>query len=346
MFERFTEGARRVIFFGRFEAAESGSAFVETEHLLLGALRQDNELALRLLGSEAAIAALRERISPPRTGNRVSSSVDLPLNPESKRVLAYAAEESQRLGHRHIEIEHLLLGMLREESSRAAQALRAASLDPSRLLEQLARHAVAPTVEAEQPFAPMERLVTKEDLHRLIDELNPNLWTAAAKALQAVERRGSVIIARGRATAAGASESNMSDLLERFTEQARRSIFFARCEASSSGSSTIESEHLLLGLLREHEPLVHRLRLEGVAEIQREIERKKPDPPDLALSSQCVRAITLAAQEASRLNHKQVANEHLLSGLLLVDDCLGGELLRKQGIEVEQARRDLEEGKL
>ena len=50
-------------------------------------------------------------------------SVDLPLSHECKRVLAYAAEEAERLSHKHIGTEHLLLGLLREEKSFAAEIL-------------------------------------------------------------------------------------------------------------------------------------------------------------------------------------------------------------------------------
>jgi hypothetical protein len=63
MFERYTEATRRVIFFARYEAAESGSPFIETGHLLIAVLRQDHALALRLLGSEEKIAALQARSS-------------------------------------------------------------------------------------------------------------------------------------------------------------------------------------------------------------------------------------------------------------------------------------------
>jgi len=52
MFERYTEAARRVLFRGRYGAARRGNPFIETEHLLLGLLDEDHNLALRLLGSE------------------------------------------------------------------------------------------------------------------------------------------------------------------------------------------------------------------------------------------------------------------------------------------------------
>lgn len=125
MFERYTETARRAIFFARYEASQFGSPYIETEHLLLGVLREDKALANRLLASRARADEIRDVItsrSSPRI--KVSTSVDLPLTHESKRVLAYAAEESQRRNHKHIDAAHLLLGLLREEKCFAAELLR------------------------------------------------------------------------------------------------------------------------------------------------------------------------------------------------------------------------------
>jgi Clp amino terminal domain, pathogenicity island component len=124
MFERYTEKARRTIFFGRYEASQFGSAYIETEHLLLGLLREDKELANAFLGSRAAVESIRrqiERHTAPR--EKVATSVDLPLSHECKRVLAYGAEEAERVNHKHIGTAHLLLGVLREEKCFAAQLL-------------------------------------------------------------------------------------------------------------------------------------------------------------------------------------------------------------------------------
>ena len=49
MFERYTEKARRVIFFARYEASQFGSPCIETEHLLLGLLREDKALVRSLV---------------------------------------------------------------------------------------------------------------------------------------------------------------------------------------------------------------------------------------------------------------------------------------------------------
>ena len=124
MFERYTEKARRTIFFARYEASQFGSAFIETEHLLLGVLREDKALANAFLGSHAAVESIRKQIERHTgPGEKVATSVDLPLSHECKRVLAYGAEEAERVNHKHIGTDHLLLGLLREERSFAAQLL-------------------------------------------------------------------------------------------------------------------------------------------------------------------------------------------------------------------------------
>src|ERR1700759_184993 len=140
MFERYTEKARRVIFFARYEASQFGSPYIETEHLLLGLLREDKALANRFLRSHAAIESIRKQIEAHTTvREKVSTSVDLPLSHECKRVLAYGAEEAGRLNHKHIGTEHLLLGLLREEKCFAAEILHERGLRLSTIREELAR---------------------------------------------------------------------------------------------------------------------------------------------------------------------------------------------------------------
>src|SRR5471032_2117226 len=140
MFERYTEKARRVIFFARYEASQFGSPYIETEHLLLGLLREDKALANRFLRSHAAVESIRKQIEGHTTiREKVSTSVDLPLSHECKRVLAYGAEEAEWLNHKHIGTEHLLLGLLREEKCFAAEILHERGLRLSTIREELAR---------------------------------------------------------------------------------------------------------------------------------------------------------------------------------------------------------------
>ncbi len=140
MFERYTEKARRVIFFARYEASQFGSPYIETEHLLLGLLREDKALTNRFLRSHASVESIRKQIEGHTTiREKVSTSVDLPLSNECKRVLAYAAEEAERLSHKHIGTEHLLLGLLREEKCFAAEILLERGLRLPTIREELQR---------------------------------------------------------------------------------------------------------------------------------------------------------------------------------------------------------------
>jgi ATP-dependent Clp protease ATP-binding subunit ClpA len=125
MFERFTERARRVLFFARYEASQLGSLSIETEHLLLGVLREGKGLTSRLFSeSHLSLDEVRRAIEARSVfREKVSTSVEIPFSPESKRVLQFAMDESGRLGHSFIGTEHLLLGLLREERSDAAQLL-------------------------------------------------------------------------------------------------------------------------------------------------------------------------------------------------------------------------------
>src|SRR5450755_3935280 len=141
MFERCTEKARRVISFARYAASQSGSPNIETEHLLLGLLREDQALLTnRFLRSDASVEFIRKQIEGHTAiREKISTSVDLPLSIECKRVLAYAAEEAERLSHKHIGTEHLLLGLLREEKCFAAEILHERGLRLSTIREELAR---------------------------------------------------------------------------------------------------------------------------------------------------------------------------------------------------------------
>ena len=141
MFERYTEQARRVIFFARYEASNYGSPCIETEHILLGLLREDKEI-FRLLPRVDA-ESIRKLVEAKSQGRKsISTAVDLPLSDESKRVLKYAAEEADRLNHKHIGTEHLLPGLLRETSCFAANLLCERGADLAKLrtrIEKLTR---------------------------------------------------------------------------------------------------------------------------------------------------------------------------------------------------------------
>jgi len=168
MFERYTERARRVIFFARYETSILGSKTIETEHLLLGLLREETNLLQRLLERPDIEADMRARIKARITaGPKISTSVDLPLSDACKRILQYSGEEASRMNHQFIGTEHLLLGILREKGCLAEELLTEAgvSLDA-------ARDAVAKASPPDRPV-PAESSPSAEysSIHALVDRL-------------------------------------------------------------------------------------------------------------------------------------------------------------------------------
>ena len=143
MFERYTEKARRVVFFARYEASQFGATQIEAEHLLLGLVREDKTLTHRFFHrSHVNFESIRREIEDRSVlRERLPTQAELLLATEAKHVLAYAAEESERLGHRHIGTEHLLLGLLREENSVAAEILYERGLRLSDIRNELMRQA-------------------------------------------------------------------------------------------------------------------------------------------------------------------------------------------------------------
>src|SRR3954469_15539701 len=177
MFERYTERARRVIFFARYEASQFGSTTIETEHLLLGLIREDKNLTNRFLRNHSSIESIRKEIEGRTTiREKVSTSIDLPLSNECKRILAYAAEEAERLNHRHIGTEHLLLGILREEKCVAAEILQERGLRLNTIREELSRAVVDRQQVANKPketplLSEFSRDLTQAAMDGILDPL-------------------------------------------------------------------------------------------------------------------------------------------------------------------------------
>ena len=215
-----------------------------------------------------------------------ATSVDIPLSNQCKRVLAYAAEESVRLGDQSIGPEHLLLGLLRETGCFAQRALTTRGAELKRLRKELSESPRENSGRREPPLPAQYFRVLRAKTH------NP-------------------------------------------------AIIFAMYEASRFGSSAIETEHLLLGLVHEDKPTVDRLfsmPTSPKTQFGRSIEAngtsENPGPMNLAnmpLADQGKRALASAVAEAGQLGHKAVGPEHLLLGLLYETDGFGAQMLIERG---------------
>jgi len=131
MFERYTEHARRAIFFARFEAIHRRAATISTAHILLGLSWEENSRAAVILSLKdklTDVCALLGIPLRPCTEIPYSQNNDLPLDRDSKITLAYAVNEADRDWQEMIDTDHLLRGLLRF-SNQASEALHSLSVD-------------------------------------------------------------------------------------------------------------------------------------------------------------------------------------------------------------------------
>ncbi|HZR28139.1 MAG TPA: Clp protease N-terminal domain-containing protein [Terriglobales bacterium] len=307
MFERYSEGARRAIFFARYEASQFGSSHIETEHLLLALMRENKTLGNVWLTPEGARNIRLKIESAGKNQKKISTSVDLPLSSECKQVLSNAAEQADHHSNSYIGTCHLLLGLLSQQSCLAAQ-----------LLTQYG-------ITAEQIQGLQE--TTSEQPYKATNFEKATTLELAGSDLSSKHKQGPTL------------------MFQRYTEKARRVIFFARYEASRFGLPQIGSEHLLLALLREDHALMYGLMSPEDGEIIRSAiesiyEEKKNTSGDLPLTPECKQVLNNAAKQADQLSDPHIGTQHLLLGLLS-QKSFAAELLTQRGVTAEKVLQTL-----
>jgi ATP-dependent Clp protease ATP-binding subunit ClpC len=177
VFEKFTEKARRVMFFARYEASQFGADSIQSGHLLLGLLRESEKTSIMLLerlGVQTTL--LRERLVAALTpkDRKIlpgSTSIDIPMEDEVKRILQHAAQDSARLNAKYVGSEHLLLGMLHEEANLAGNLLKEMGADLIAAKEILLESAKE------------EKIAKKKKEHPLLSEYARNLSELAERGI-------------------------------------------------------------------------------------------------------------------------------------------------------------------
>jgi len=125
MFERFTDRARKVMQLANKEAQRLNHEYIGTEHILLGLVKEGAGVAARVL-KDLEIDLHKIRLEVERvveSGPDMVTMGKLPQTPRAKKVIEYSIEEARNLNHNYVGTEHLLLGLLREQESVAAQVL-------------------------------------------------------------------------------------------------------------------------------------------------------------------------------------------------------------------------------
>ena len=184
MFERFTDGARRVVVFAQEEARELNHSYIGTEHLLLGLMRDAEGVTAQAL-QELGIRrdAVREQVMEIIGRGERPPSGHIPFTPRAKKVLELSLREALQLSHNYIGTEHILLGLIREGHGVAAKVLATLGGDLSRVRDKVIELAPAGTGEARAQAAVVRVAGSPVQLEEIVDRLE-----AIARRLTAIER--------------------------------------------------------------------------------------------------------------------------------------------------------------
>ncbi len=182
--ERFTQRARRVLSLAQEEAERMRHAYIGTEHLLLGLMREEGGVAgrvLRDLGVEQRrVQEMVERLTG-ATGGRSSAVSKIDLAPGTKRVLELAVDEARRMGHHYIGTEHLLLGLVRQNEGVAMDVLKKLGISAEQIRRQTRRVLQENPVQAasRQPAAAKEARSKDRPKTPMVDQLATDLTAMA-----------------------------------------------------------------------------------------------------------------------------------------------------------------------
>lgn len=123
MEDRYTDGVKNAWKFAAQEAANLGSDYIGTEHLLIGIAHEGDSAGGKILNSLGiTVGTLEELLSGSRNTSLFRRS-ELYVAPRTKRVLEMAVEEANELGNSYVGTEHLLLAILHEGGGLAVRIL-------------------------------------------------------------------------------------------------------------------------------------------------------------------------------------------------------------------------------
>lgn len=171
MWQRFTERARKIVFYAQEEAGKLGENYVSTEHLLLGLTRENDSMAARVLERmNISLRRIRSEVERQVARGDASLGQDMQLTPRAKRVIDLAYLEARDLSNNYIGTEHLLLGLIHEAEGLAGKVLTklGADLERARLEVRALQEASKEPQQNMPPPPPVAENVRLERLARRV----------------------------------------------------------------------------------------------------------------------------------------------------------------------------------
>ncbi|HZR38639.1 MAG TPA: Clp protease N-terminal domain-containing protein [Ktedonobacteraceae bacterium] len=309
-FTRFTERARKVLSLSQEEAQRFQHNYIGTEHLLLGLVREGEGVGAKVLARLGVdLQRVREKVEYIiGRGDRIVLG-EIGLTPRAKKVIEYAVDEADRMGHQYIGTEHLLLGLVREGNGIASGVLESMGIN----LEEIRTMTVTIVSHAEAIRVTVVDASSKEQGIHLYDR---------KQLLQ-----------------------SLSSFDYPLDDQAYRVLSHAGEEALRLQHPAVGPEHLLLGLI--YETVAERIfqelgiHLDQVRNsVKKLFDQGEPRPLGIRGFTLLAKAyLHLAAVEAERLGHTSINAAHILLGLTREETGSIANVLSDLGTSREAVRK-------
>ena len=322
-FDKFDEQARYALQYAQEEAQRFQHTYIGTEHLLLGLLHDETNVATTILRNmHVELVKVREAVEfIIGRGDRIVLG-EIGLTPRAKKVIELAVDEARRLQHHYIGTEHLLLGLVREGEGIATGVLESLGV---RLAN--ARAEAIRVLALETHTAPNETPATQPT--------NPPVHASS----EPVKPRTVVIVQ---------TKSSKPYAGYPFTEQSHTILANARAEAIRFEHNYIGTEHLLLGMVSEGEGVAGAVLQNLGVELNR--VRKAVEfiigrgdritVGEIGLTPRSKKILRLASEEAQRMKHAYIGTEHLLLGMVVEGEGIAAGVLNSLGVYVQNVRSE------
>ena len=164
MFEKFTEGAIKVIMLSQEEARRMGHNFVGTEQLLLGVIGQRHGIGARALKKlKVTLKKARKEIELYIGRGTGFVASEIPFTPRAKRVLEMAVHEGKDLGQNFVGTEHILLALIAESDGVAMRTLDKLNVDIHKLRNLILTYIEETQEEILRPLTQAEKFLLERD---------------------------------------------------------------------------------------------------------------------------------------------------------------------------------------
>jgi ATP-dependent Clp protease ATP-binding subunit ClpA len=376
--------AKNTIEYAIEEARLLNHKYLGTEHLLLGLMRENKDSIAYIVLTNLGLTYEQVRNEVLKwPANRRDTPDEMPdkiaferFTDRTRKVLAMANQEAQRLNHEYIGTEHILLGLVKDGSCAGASVLRILNVDMDFMkmrheIEKLVKSNPSMVTTGRLPRTPAagkaieyaieearilnhNYIGTEHLLLGLMHENEGNIALVVLKnlGLKYEQVRNAVLqlLGKGSDTADEISDKPMCAGLS-LSERARKILSLANKEAQQFNHESVDTEHILLGFIKEGSgvgiTILKYLNVD-IIKLRRDVEKLMIKGPDVValdkpqMEPRAKKVVEYAIEVARSLGRNYVGSEHILLGLMYeTKGSISAQVLKSHGLQYEQVRNEI-----